>query len=176
MSVTSKFCILVVVTLGAPGCAAVAGQGVEAGLTASDMEQQLMAAAVDTIAAMMSASAVICVTLLGGPDGPVEPTRGFLDRLSARQEAVPSNECPETYQSMVTPVDSLGRPKVRVPPAGYVDPYQLAVGRPQFEAVGYAWIHARQVQGTHGQDHLCMVESYRGRIRAHCTVVGRWVS
>ena len=177
MSTSPRFRILVAAALSAPGCAAGPGHGAEASaLTASDMEQQLMAAAIDTISAAMAESGVICLTLLGGPDGLIKPSGGFLARLAARRETVSKDQCPETYQSMVTGVDSLGRPNVRVRPAGYVDPYYLAVGRPQFEAVGYGWIHARQVQGTHGQNHLCMVESYRGRVRAHCTVVSRWVS
>ena len=90
--------------------------------------------------------APICVSLLGGPEGQVVPSEGFLHTLSLRRKVVSVKACPPTYTTMFVTVDSLGRPMDPPRPAGYVDPYILHLGRPQFDGPGHAYVYARQVQ------------------------------
>ncbi len=90
--------------------------------------------------------APICVSLLGGPEGQVVPSEGFLHTPSLRRKVVSVKACPPTYTTMFVTVDSLGRPMDPPRPAGYVDPYILHLGRPQFDGPGHAYVYARQVQ------------------------------
>jgi len=159
----------------APQTPAVAGpkpRGRAAALAA--VEQQLIAAAVDSIAAAWPDSTALCLGILGGPAGPELPTDGLLEALRTRQRPVSVAACPRTYASMIAQVDSLGR-VVDLRPPGYVDPYVLTVGRPQFASDSYGWIHARELRGTVGRAYLCTVQYVRGRAWAHCETLSRWI-
>lgn len=124
--------------LVATGCAAnvaqpTYSQGVAGQLALSHVERQMIAAALDSIAAHLPDSTALCLTLMGGPDGPRAPGDDLLATLHTRQTRVRGADCPPTYTRMIQCVDSLGRPIDPPPPAGYVDPYVFHVGRPQFE-------------------------------------------
>lgn len=136
----------------------------------------MLAAVIDTIAARLPDSTSLCLRLLGGPSGPTDPDEAFLGALRTRQRPVRARDCPRTYASMIVVLDSLGRPLTPSGPRGYVDPYTLVVGRPQFEHPGYAWVLVRESQGTDGHDYLCAAQSYDARTWASCRVVTTWVS
>lgn len=140
----------------------------------SPIEQQLIAAAVDSIAARWPDSTALCLGVLGGPAGPELPSDDLLHALRTRQQPVSIAGCPRTYASMITHVDSLGR-VVDLRPPGYVDPYALTVGRPQFARDSYGWVHARELQGTAGRAYLCTVQYYRAQARAFCETVRQWI-
>lgn len=133
----------------------------------------MIAAVLDTIAAHLD-STTVCLMFMGGPDGPRPPDDELLARLQMRQPAVREAVCPHTYTQMVLHVDSLGRPVDPPAPPGYIDPYILHVGRPQFEQERYAWIYVRQWQGTRGRAYECVSQTW-GRVVASCRVVSDWI-
>lgn len=138
-------------------------------------ERTLIAAAVDTIAGGWTDATAACVAILGGPAGAEAPDPDLLQSFQSRLHFTTHAACPRTYASMIARVDSAGRP-LDVPPPGHVDPVLLWVGRPQFQQAGYGWLYVRRLQGTSGQDYVCMVEQHPpARARAHCTSPSRWV-
>ena len=139
------------------------------------VEEQLIARAVESVAATWPDSTALCLALLGGPAGPELPGPALLASLRTRQRPVSSAACPRTYTSMIAHVDSLGYPD-DPPPPGYVDPYILEVGRPQFESDSYGWIHVREWQGTTGRQYLCTVQYVRGQASAVCQKISEWIS
>ena len=139
------------------------------------LETQLISVAVDSIAARWADSTALCLEILGGPAGPEAPPEALLRALRTRQRPVAAAACPPTYASMIAEVDSRGRVVDRRPP-GYVDPYVLSVGRPQFAQESYGWIHVREAHGTAGRAYLCTVQQVQGRSWAWCEVVSSWVS
>lgn len=141
----------------------------------TDYERTLIAAAVDTIASGWADSTGVCVAILGGPEGAEAPDRELLQSLRTRLHFTTHAACPRTYASMILRVDSAGRP-LDPPPAGYVDPHYVWVGRPQFQQRQYGWLYVRRLKGTGGQDYVCMVEqSPPAAARAHCSSRLRWV-
>jgi hypothetical protein len=177
MTTSWRFAAALVVTVTAvSGCAGDGGQSSNgAGGTLGSVERQMLAAAIDTVVAMQDSTA-LCLTMMGGPEGPRPPSRALLGSLQSRRLVVAQADCPVTYESMITPIDSQGRPNRPERPTGYVDPYQLSVARPQFEGVGYAWVHIRQLQGTRGRAFLCTTQSLSGRVWANCRSVDSWTS
>jgi len=149
-------------------------QGATEPLVLARVEQQMIAAVVDTVAAHWPDSTSLCLTLMGGPEGPRAPSVDLLASLQARQRAVRGADCSPTYTQMVLHVDSAGRPIDPPPPAGYIDPYILHVSRPQFEQEGYAWIYVRQLQGTRGRAYVCVAQAHR-RVFASCRAVDSWI-
>ena len=138
-------------------------------------ERELIRAVLDSIARPLPPGAALCVQLMGGPSGPVQPDQALLNGLATRRQAVAMTACPRTYAQMVARLDSAGRPMNASHPPDYVDPVQLTVGRPQFERVGYAWIYVRQLQGTAGKDYICVGQSYEGRVSARCHTIRMWL-
>ena len=161
-----------------PAAAAAAGAATTTAPLAplASVEREMMVAAIETIAAGWTDSTSLCLAVLGGPDGPAAPDDALLGALRTRQRPVRMVDCPRTYQSMIATVDSAGRVADPPRPSGYVDPYALLVGRPQFEQPGYAFVHARETHGTAGRDYFCIAQSYQGRARASCQVVRQWIS
>src|SRR2546425_3366848 len=149
-------------------------QGATEPLVLARVEQQMIAAVVDTVAAHWPDSTSLCLTLMGGPEGPRAPSDDLLASLQTRQRVVRGADCPPTYTQMVLYVDSAGRPIDPPPPAGYIDPYILHVSRPQFEQEGYAWIYVRQLQGTRGRAYMCVAQAHR-RVFASCRAVDSWI-
>jgi len=141
--------------------------------TFSPIERAVLGAAIDSIAAGWKDSTALCLRVLGGPAGWELPPRDLLEALHTRHQPLSVAACPRTYASMVLRTDSLGHP-ILAPP-GYVDPYILTVGRPQFESDSYGWVHARELQGTAGRDYLCTIQYVRGRAWANCATLTRWV-
>ena len=139
------------------------------------VEETMIAAVIDSIAAHWEDSTAVCVTLMGGPEGARPAPDDLLHRLQTRQQAVRGDQCPRTYTSMVLVVDSAGRPTAPPAPAGYVDPYQLTVSRPQFQQPGYAWIYVREQQGTLGNAYMCVAQAYE-RVYASCRSIESWVN
>jgi hypothetical protein len=138
------------------------------------LEQELIVAAVHAIAATWPDSTALCLEILGGPGGPELPSPALLGALRTRQGVASAAACPRTYASMIARVDSLGR-RVDPRPLGYVDPYALTVGRPQFTSTSHGWIHALEQQGTSGRAYLCTVQRVQGRATARCQTVRYWV-
>jgi len=132
-----------------------------------------MAAAIDSIAAGWKDSTALCLRVLGGPAGWELPPPDLIFALRTRHQPVSSEACPRTYASMMLHTDSLGHP-ILAPP-GYVDPYTLTVGRPQFESDSHGWVHVRELQGTAGRAYLCNTQYVRGRAWAYCTTLSQWV-
>src|SRR5256885_6531951 len=64
-------------------------------------ERQMLASAIDTIAAHLPDSTSLCLTLMGGPEGAVLPDDAFLTSLRTRQRPIRSDRCPPTYTQMV---------------------------------------------------------------------------
>ena len=145
------------------------------GSSVAPVELALMGAAIDSLARDVESAGTLCIQFLGGPDGPTEPPAEFLAALTTARRVVTMPDCPPTYERMIARVDSLGRSLEPRRPPGYVDPVQLSVGRPQFDRPGYAFLYARRIQGTSGQDHLCVVQAYGSRPQAVCRVLSRWV-
>ena len=63
-------------------------------------------------------------------------------------------ECPRTYQTMVTMVDSLGRP-IDDRPAGAVDPVYLILERPVVTSSGAVLVRVHRSQGTQTDFFVC---------------------
>jgi hypothetical protein len=142
----------------------------------SEIESELVAAAIDTIVSTLPDSTTLCLRILGGEGGAVSPGPELISQLQSRRAIASFADCPRTYASMVQVVDSLGQPMGERRPAGYVDPYKFSVGRPQFERPGFAWLHVRQLQGTVGRAYICAGEVYQRRATTRCRVVSRWIS
>ena len=161
-------------------CASAAGQhpaGGQRDVSAplAPIEVALMRAAIDSLARDIESPATLCLQVLGGPAGPADLSAEVVRELTSRQPVVSVGQCPPTYDSMIVLVDSLGRRLTPERPSGYIDPVHLSVGRPQFDRPGYAFLYARRMQGTRGQDHLCVVQLYQGRAQAHCRGLTRWI-
>ena len=137
------------------------------------MEVAMLGATLDTLVRRMRDSSSLCLTVLGGPAGPEAPSAAFLRRLSVRRAVVAMDRCPPTYTQMIAVVDSQGRPMPR-PPA-YIDPYRVEIGRPQFAGAGYAWIYARQLQGTKGRDYVCTAIWQSAAPRVICNIHREWI-
>jgi hypothetical protein len=132
-----------------------------------------MAAAIDSVAAGWPDSTALCLRVFGGPAGAELPPDSLLQAIRTRQQPVSVVACPRTYASMILHTDSLGRPILG--PPGYIDPYVLTVGRPQFESDSYGWVYVRQLQGTAGRAYLCTVQYGRAQSWARCETLSRWV-
>ena len=141
----------------------------------ASMEAEMLGATLDTLARLMRDSSSLCVTILGGPAGPQAPSAAFLQSLRVRRTVVPMERCPATYTQMIMVVDSVGRPVGPARPAGYVDPYKIEIGRPQFASYGYAWIYARQLQGTSGRDYVCTAIWQSSSQRVVCNLFRQWL-
>jgi hypothetical protein len=174
----TRVAVFVALTVAAASCAAQPSQRVTRHETApvelARIEQAMIGAAVDSVAAKWSDSTALCLTLMGGPEGSHPAGDDLLAQLRARQRAVAGDRCPPTYTRMVRQVDSAGRPADPPRPAGYVDPYRITVGRPQFEHEGYAWIYLRQLQGTRGRAYICVAQAYE-RVFASCREIDSWI-
>jgi len=136
----------------------------------SYLEQQLMAAAVDSIAAEWKDSTSLCIEIGDSAAVPGAPSDGLLRALRTRQKPVRAAECPPTYTHMISIVDSLGRPLNPAPP-GYVDPHILTVSRPRFEDDSAGWVHVVARQGTRGDVYKCATQYLRGRAVAVCRLI-----
>jgi hypothetical protein len=169
----TRITAIVALTFAIASCAAQSSQGTDKYETApaglSRIEQAMIAAAVDTVAAQWRDSTALCLTVMGGPEGARPAADNLLGQLRTRQRAVAGNRCPPTYRTMT----SASRP-TDPPPPGYVDPYRVTVSRPQFEHEGYAWIHVRQLQGTRGRAYMCVAQSYE-RLFVACRVIDSWI-
>ena len=139
------------------------------------MEAEMLGATLDTLARLMRDSSSVCITILGGPAGPETPSPAFLQSLRVRRTVVPMERCPATYTQMIVVVDSAGRPVGPARPAGYIDPYRIEIGRPQFASYGYAWIYARQLQGTSGRDYVCTAIWQSSSERVVCNLHRQWL-
>lgn len=179
MSLRYPFTVLGTATLAALGLACVRSTAPRGSghITArlAPMEAEMLGATLDTLSRLMRDSSSLCVTILGGPAGPEAPSATFLRSLRVRRTVVPMDRCPPTYAQMIRVVDSLGRPVGPARPAGYVDPYQIEVGRPQFASYGYAWIYARQLQGTSGRDYVCTAIWQSSVQRVVCNLFRQWL-
>ena len=139
------------------------------------MEVAMLSATLDTLVRRMRDSSSLCVSILGGPEGPEVPSADFLGSLRIQRSVVAMDRCPPTYTQMIVVVDSQGRPVGPARPAGYVDPYRLEIGRPQFASYGYGWVYARQLQGTVGRDYVCTVIRQSAETRVVCNVHSDWI-
>ena len=174
---SSDLAAALVTAIAMGGCATHPGHGSAdqtTPLTLSRVEQVMIAAAVDSIAAHWPDSTALCLTLMGGPEGARVASDDLLAQLRTRQRPVRGDRCPPTYTKMIQYVDSAGRPVDPPRPAGYIDPYQLTVSRPQFEQEGYAWIHVRQLQGTRGRAYMCVAQAYE-TVFASCRAIDSWI-
>jgi hypothetical protein len=173
-----RIAVLSALTVAAVSCAVQPGHRAAPLKTApvklSRIEQAMIGAAVDNVAARWSDSTELCLTVMGGPEGSHPAGDDLLAQLRTRQRAVAGNQCPPTYTSMVRQVDSAGRPTHPPRPAGYVDPYRILVSRPQFEHKKYAWIYLRQLQGTRGRAYICVAQAYE-RLIASCSAIDSWI-
>jgi len=140
------------------------------------LEVSLIAGTVDTIISEHSDSATVCLEIMADSNGIRPAVAPVLRRLRSRRDVTTSEGCPRTYASMIQLVDSLGQPIPDQRPEGYVDPYRLRVGRPQFEHPDVAWLYVRQFHGMSGRAFVCVAREEDGRPRASCRVVDRWVS
>jgi hypothetical protein len=75
------------------------------------VERQMLAAALDTIAAHLPDSTALCLSFMGGPDGPVFPDDAFLASLRTRRHVLRGDNCPPTYTQMIRHADD--------PPRGF---------------------------------------------------------
>ena len=120
----------------------------------------LVRAADALIAALPADTAAACiaiVTTVRPARTPADPA--LLRALAPRARRVmPSDRCPPTYaSSMLTLVDSLGKPKPGpARPAGYVDPYMLELMMPRRRA-DTLLVRARVWQGSGGRGYDCRV-------------------
>ena len=169
----TRITVIVALTFAVASCAAQSSHGTHkyetVPLGLSPIELAMIAAVVDSVAAQWSDSTALCLTVMGGPEGPRPAGDDLLAQLRTRQRVVAGNRCPPTYTTMI----SASRPTDPSPP-GYVDPYRVTVSRPQFEHEGYAWIHVRQLQGTRGRAYMCVAQSYE-RLFAACRVIDSWI-
>lgn len=163
------------VTISAAGCYASAPRGeIGRAPNAGQQDEQLMAAAIDTIATHWTDSSTICLSVMSTAPRPTAADDQLLRRIRTRR-AVPPARCPKTYTTMLVVVDSLGRP-TNLAPAGYVDPHILTVGRPQYGQPGYGWVHVRESHGTTSRVYLCTVQQYDGPATASCRQVEQSIS
>ena len=143
-----------------------------AGAQLRPLERDMMVASIQVVAAEFRDTAAVCIEVLGGPDGPTAPGSELLSQLRGTRQAVAAAQCPATYRRMwIPPNDTLGPP-----PAGYVDPHYVRIGRPQFERPGYAWVYLRLQQGTMGASWICSVEDLREKpVLANCRREQTWI-
>ena len=138
-------------------------------------EAAVLRATLDTIVRGLRDSSTLCLSILGGPAGAHEPSDAFLRSLSLRRSVVRATECPPTYQRMIARVDADGRNIDPVRPPGYVDPYVIEIGRPQFARPAYAWVYVRQLQGTRGRDYLCTLIGFTPGAQVVCQINREWI-
>jgi hypothetical protein len=180
MPLRYHFRVLLTATVAALGLACVRGTprrgSVPVRIAELDpVEAAMIGATLDTLSRLMRDSSSLCVTILGGPTGPEAPSAAFLRSLRVPRTVVPMQRCPPTYTQMIRLVDSRGRPVGPARPAGYVDPYKIEIGRPQFAAYGYAWIYARQLQGTSGRAYVCTAIWQSSVQRVVCNLHREWL-
>lgn len=139
------------------------------------VEVTMLRAVLDSLMQPLESTAAVCLQLLGGPGGAEEPSDELLRDLAPQRPVVSTSACPRTYENMIVVIDSTGRPLGAPRPAGYIDPYQFTLGRPQFERRGVARVHARRVQGTRGRDYLCVARQHAERTTAACRLQRAWL-
>jgi len=138
-------------------------------------EELMIAAVVDSVAAVLQTDTPICLLVDNRDDWPTAPSLGLLNGLAATS-VVTWSECPETYQTMVQPIDSLGNPVDRTAPPGHVDPIHLRVFQLQDAPDDALSVTVNQSQGTVGRTHACTTRLVDGRGVATCRVVSHWIS
>lgn len=109
--------------------------------------------------------------VLGGRRSAAPDARVIRDASGPRRRAVTLANCPRTYASMITHVDSLGRPVDPAPP-GWVDPFILTVTRIEPWTRDVVVVTADLEQGTGGRQYRCGVRRAGAVWRADC-VAGR---
>ena len=138
-------------------------------------EAAVLRATLDTLVRAMRDSSTVCLYILGGPTGSQLPSEDFVRSLTLNREVVRADRCPPTYQHMIARVDSAGRPLDPPRPPGYIDPYVLEIGRPQFARPDYGWVYARQLQGTRGRDYLCTLIGFTPDAKVVCQLNRDWI-
>src|SRR3954463_7248222 len=98
-----------------------------------------------------------CLSFQAAGGGRTEPDNPQLAGLALKHQVLPDRACPPTYSSMIRVVDSLGRDVGRTRPAGYIDPYHLAITPPVAISEERAVVRVEASQGTRGWLLYCEV-------------------
>ena len=141
----------------------------------TEIEERLVAAVVDSVASSSPTTGTTCLVVDNRDDAPTAPSPRLLATLES-SDVVTDSACPETYQTMIQPLDSLGRPSERTPPPGHVDPVYIRVFRIQGAPPDTLSMTVNVSQGTRGRTHACTAFSGQGGVWAICRLVGRWIS
>jgi hypothetical protein len=108
-------------------------------------------------------------------DARIEPDAAWLAGLALKHQVLPDRACPPTYSSMIRVVDSLGRDVGQNRPAGYIDPYHVAVTPPVAITEERAVVRVEATQGTRGWLLYCEV-LIASPHTATCGPTSHWVS
>lgn len=137
-------------------------------------ERRMMTAALEWMLPHIRAD-VVCVSVTNRDDDSADPDQGFLQTLDDERVVSPE-QCPETYTRMITPMDSLGQPIIRVRPEGYDDPHHLLLRQLRFEGEHDLAAIATVMQGTSGTTWSCTSRILGDAVEAECRFVSRWIS
>jgi hypothetical protein len=126
-----------------------------------------------------SSSVPVCVALWGGPPSYwYTPSDVLLERIQRiERRLIPHAQCPATYDLMYAMVDSAGRDIAPKRPAGYEDPFQLAVRDSLVRGGDSATVAITASQGTFNYHYSCTTRRAAGKHwEARCRFLGRSIS
>ena len=130
---------------------------------------------VASIMATVSDSAPVCVSFAEGRERYRATAEEHRILSDGRVTVLDSTDCPETYASMFTYVDSLGRPQHPRPP-GYVDPRGVELVLPLQWSMFTVIAEVRVSQGTSIDTYQCLRNRTATNQPFSCRVIRHAVS
>ena len=139
-------------------------------------QDDIVLAVVDSLANQLDPSATICLSIV--TDGSVQsaPSSELLKRFRLEQRVVTTEQCPRTYAIKTARDDTLGTSRATTRPAGYIDPYYLQVGKPDFRSPTQSSFAVKRLNGRGGSDLACTAVIVDEKLRIQCLVRRTWLT